>query len=229
MVSPPAGDASGAIRRKVRPLSLRCLLMGVQAGKGSFSARQNRTLQVTDVMSVSGRATGRRNGWRGFRTSGGKMNAGKRRSWEINGGGRLDRCHAGGKHLMQQFRRDRGKGRFRRIVRIFRIDLAGFGDLAAEFAGLFAAEGILGSFHQTVLLRVADEHVHPGTALQNRIRAANQMEAAEKNEQELERLLQGVTEFGSARTGGFYGPAGEGAREKKFGFLHGFFPVKVGV
>lgn len=100
-----------------------------------------------------------------------------------------------GKKMMRcgdEFRRLRLRmGSHRLVGRFFlRVGLFGFGDLATEMAGFFAAEGILHSLEKSGLLRVRDKHAAPCIHLNDGVRPANHLQAGEQEKQKLDVLLQ---------------------------------------
>ena len=140
---------------------------------------------------ASGNCSRRRDRWRG--ASGLKGHA-EAREGERRTIGEARRLHAEDVARQEILEKLAGAGGGRqREIFLFRgaIRLFGGCDLATEFTGLFAAEGVLGTLEQAIVLRIADEHPGPCVNLHEGIRTAREVQAAEGNQQDLEKLLQG--------------------------------------
>jgi len=87
----------------------------------------------------------------------------------------VERGDGWGEKILGRFSRERGEGAF--LV----LRLGGFhcGDFVTKAAGLFSAEGVFRSLGKGAVARVFNQHVSPGVKLDQRMRTANEMEAAE--------------------------------------------------
>ncbi len=114
--------------------------------------------------------------------------SGRRKRIDPVGEGRLregegerifQRCEGGREEILEEFRRT---GWQRRVFVFLFGGLRGR-DFLAETAGLFSGECIGNSLSECAFLGIAYQHARPRINLKNRVRAADQVQAAEKNEQ----------------------------------------------
>ena len=123
----------------------------------------------------------RRNGRAGWRQRKQLRSCQERGLREGGGKGIRQRGDDRREKVVEQFR----SSRWERGFLVFLTRFFGFrlGDLLAKVAGLLAGEGVGDGLREGAFLRVADQHVRPCIHLQDRVGAADQMEAAEDQEQ----------------------------------------------
>ena len=121
--------------------------------------------------------------------------SGRRKRIDPVGEGRLregegerifQRCEGRREEILEEFRRT---GWQRCVLPLFFGGFRGR-DLLAEAAGFFSGECIGNSLSECAFLRIADQHARPRIDLKYRVRAADQVEAAEKYEEVAEKFLQ---------------------------------------